>query len=223
MSEAPDLTFWFQLHDAMRTSGDRLAAALRSLPPGDRRRAEALADWFGGFDAELHHHHMVEDDIFFPALAARVPTYLDGSGPEVDADHERLDALLASLGAALRRLASDGEWEVTRGEACADAAELAALLHRHLDLEDQDVLPLYCRHFTKAEYEGMHAEATKTLGIRQACFTLPWIMANLDDATRAEVLATAPVAMRLIWRLARRGYARREAAALGPAPVAAAA
>jgi hypothetical protein len=214
MSEIPDLTMWLQLHGAMRTSGDQLAAALADVPAGDRRRAQALSQWFAGFDAELHHHHMVEDEIFFPALVARVPTYLESSGPEIEADHERLDQLLAALRGSLARLAGDGEWAVSRGEAYALASELAALLHRHLGLEDQDVLPLYCRHFTAEEYQALHDEAAKTMALRQAWFTVPWLMTHLDAKRRVEVFEEAPGIMRLVWRLSRRGYARRAALAL---------
>ncbi|OWY60237.1 hypothetical protein B7486_70250, partial [cyanobacterium TDX16] len=189
-------------------SGDQLDAALAALGEGDRARAGALHRWFRGFDGELHHHHMVEDDIFFPALASRVPSYEPTSGTEVEADHARLDELLAELRTALATLAGDAEWGLCLGRARAASSELAALLHRHLDLEDEDVLPVIARHFTAEEFDAMHAQAAKSMPLAQARFTVAWVMHDLDDEHRALLLAKAPAMLRVVWRLTRGRYGR---------------
>lgn len=215
MPETPDLTSWLLIHQAMRQTSDRLAVALADLDEGDRDRARALARWFRGFDGELHHHHSVEDDIVFPALAARVPSYQPDCGDEIEADHQRLDELLCELRSSLAAMADRGEWGLPLGRARAASSELAELLQRHLELEDRDVLPVVQRHFTKAEFDAMHEQASKSLSLGQARFTVPWIMCEIDADQRARLWAEAPLVLRLVHRASRRGYARLAAAALG--------
>jgi hypothetical protein len=215
MSETPDLTFYFLIHRAMRDSSAQLRCAIGSLEDGDRRRAAAIGSWFAGFNGELHHHHTVEDEVFFPALAARVPCYAESYSDELAEDHLRLDGLLTALTAGLADLSGEGEWDAAHMQALIVASQLADLLDRHLRVEDEDVVPLFGRHFSAVEYEAMHAQAVKTMQPKQALFTLPWIMGQADADERREMLADAPAAMKLIWRASRRGYAKRAAYALG--------
>lgn len=217
MSETPDLTFYFLVHRAMRDSSAQLRDAIASLQDGDRRRAAAIATWVSGFTGELHHHHMVEDEIFFPALAARVPTYAEAHSDELAEDHEQLDVLLGRLTSSLEGLRGDAPWEQAQGEALAAAGDLADLLERHLKVEDDDVVPLFGRHFSAAEYDAMHEEATKGLPLKQAFFTLPWIMSLSSAEERDQMLDGAPGALKVIWIASRRGYAKRAAYALGEA------
>jgi hypothetical protein len=55
----------------------------------------------------------------------------------------------------------------------------------------------------------------KGLPLGQATFTVPWLMSHLDDAERAIAFDGAPVALKLVWYVTRRRYARRAAVALG--------
>lgn len=215
MSETPDLTLWMLLHQAMRESGDQLAAAVATLEVDDRDRARALHRWFTGFDGELHHHHMVEDDIFFPALAARVPAYDAESGDEIVADHERLDQLLAELRTTLGQLAGPDGTALALGTAQAASAELATLLHRHLALEDDDVLPMFARHFTAEEFQPMQDQAGKSMKMGQARFTVAWLMTHLDAEQQQILFDDAPGILKLVWKLTRTRYDRLAAVALG--------
>jgi hypothetical protein len=210
----PDTRLYYWLHRAMRTSSAQLHAALVGLRPHDRHRARAIAWWFEGFTAELHHHHTVEDDVFFPALADRVPTF-DHHGPGLAADHEQLDVVLEQLRLALAAVAAGEEVEPFLTDAVRVAAELRDLLDRHLAVEDQDVIPLFERHLTADEYEAIEARAQKGLSLRQATFTVPWLMSHLDDAERTVAFDGAPVALKLVWYATRRRHARRSAVALG--------
>jgi hemerythrin-like domain-containing protein len=216
VTDTPDLTTYLQIHRAMRTSAAQLRNAVHDLERTDRRRARHLAWWFDGFAGELHMHHVVEDEIFFPALAARVPTYSD-HGDGLAADHVRLEELLAELGVLLHRLARDEEWIVTRTRALDLANELHDHLDEHLGLEDDDVLPLFARHFTAAEYEAMHQQAMKKGSLIQLAFTVPWLCSNLEPHELAAAFDGAPGILRVLWRATRGRYARRATAALGTA------
>jgi Hemerythrin HHE cation binding domain len=221
MSTTPDLTFYRLVHNSMRTSGRQLHAALTGLREGDREQVRALSWWFDGFSGELLTHHRVEDQVFFPALAARVPTYVDRCAGEVAIEHHELDLLIEQISVALRELAAGRPWTGALSETVADAAALCDLLDRHLDFEDADILPLFESYFGADEYEELEDRVIATTNKKQLLFTVPWFVSNIDDDERAPLLATFPAPMRILWRLTRRGYARRTSAAFG-SPVAAA-
>ena len=215
MSDTPDLTMYYRIHAAMTSSGERLADAVACLRPGERRRAGALAKWFAGFGGELRAHHEVEDEVFFPALAARLQGF-DDDEAKLAADHVELDHLIDAMGTALTRLANPRlGWVSVQEEAERLADGLRDHLAAHLAYENEEILPLFARHFTAEEYEALDAQAVEHVSLRQMVFTLPWLMAGLDDEAQAELRAEAPKPLVLLWKASRRRYARLDALAFG--------
>jgi hemerythrin-like domain-containing protein len=211
----PDLRSYRQLHQALRTSLDRLVVTLTMKADADQFRADAMLRWFNGFSGELRAHHQVEDSVFFPALAARVPAYAQCSAT-LDDDHHQIDEAIAGLREALQRMANSAQASpANRNRAMASAVELRDLTSAHLDFEDADVLPMFERHFTVAEYAVLDQKALKSVTIRQALFTVPWWMATAEPDAAAETLRTAPLPLKIIYRLTRRRYSRLAFAALG--------
>jgi hypothetical protein len=215
MHVTPDLTRYQLAHDAMRLGARQLADALATTDPADADRARALRWWCDGFIGELHAHHTVEDELFFPALAARVPTFAREHDAVLAAEHVELDEIMTALQAAAQGLASGRDVEDHLAVATARAEELSAFLDHHLGIEDDDVLPLFARHFTAEEYQRLDDQALKSIGPRQLLFTVPWAVCAGDPDTRAQVLADAPLPVRVIWVLTRRRYVRRATLALG--------
>jgi hemerythrin-like domain-containing protein len=206
----PDLDRFYQLHQNMRIDSARLAAAVAGLTPDDRRTG-SLARWARGFTMEIEHHHSVEDNIFFPALAERVPLFAAAFAPGLDDDHHHLHVVLATINEALADLGRPGaEWADAHGRAVAATAELHEHLMDHLAIEDNDVLPLYARHFTAAEYEELDERAVKSLQPKQIPFTVPWVVAHCTDAQREVLLKTAPLPLKLAWYATRGRFARME-------------
>lgn len=215
MNNAPDTTTYYAIHRAMRVTSTQLHDALWEMVDEDRRRANALAKWFRGFCGELLSHHTIEDEIFFPALQARIPTY-DEHAAELEEGHHRLDEIMAALTEALDQLAASGAWRSTRLAALAQAADLRDLLTEHLDIEDRYIVPLFERHFTAKEYERLDMQAKKQgLSFRQALFTVPWLLATCTPEEQQEALVHAPKPLLVIWWLTRRSYARSASYALG--------
>ncbi len=176
-------------------------------PPGpsDAQTRKARVRWFEGFAAEIQCHHHIEDELLFPAIAARVATYPE-IAPKLEADHAELDELLDDLKAAL------ASTDTTR------AAVLAAALRDHLDehlgFEDAEVAPLFVRHFTAEEYADLDARAVKMTPFKQLLFTAPWLISHLDEAERDHLLASVPKPLTLLWIATRRRYGRLAARAL---------
>lgn len=215
MYETPDLTRYQLAHDAMRSSARQLAGALATMDPTDGPRVRALRWWCDGFIGELHAHHTVEDELFFPALASRVPTFAAEQDAVLAAEHVELDAIMGALQQAVRGMAQGLDVAGHHATAATSAEALADFLDHHLGIEDADVLPLFARHFTVEEYQRLDDQSLKSIGPRQLLFTVPWAVCAGDPETRAQVLAEAPAPIRVIWALTRRRYARRTALAMG--------
>jgi hypothetical protein len=211
----PDLSKYRLIHAAMRAADDQLVAGIATCQPGNRRRAAALRRWFDGYAGELHDHHTIEDEIFFPALADRVPSYAEYA-PVLTADHGQVDELIDGLRSTLAALPDAGDsWDTVRNRALTAAEELRDLLASHLDLEDADVLPLFERHFSAAEYDALDQRARESVRPRQLAFTVPWLIASADPEVAKVIVANAPRSLRLIWRATRGRYARLTCRAFG--------
>jgi len=215
----PDLTLYYVVHRRMRESSRQLAAALATLDESDRReRGRQLVRWYGGFEGELHVHHTVEDNIFFPALFEKVPS-LRGYLDRIEDEHVHLNELLISTGASLVEIANPmTSFADAVGSAVKLAAELEALLETHLDFEDAEVLPLFTRHMDGDEYKALDDKAMGKPEIGQLKFTVPWIMAGVSADEQRHLFEGAPFMMKVVWLATRRGYGRLEHAALGSVP-----
>jgi hemerythrin-like domain-containing protein len=215
LSQAADISDYLAIHDMIRRSTRAFATAASSAGELDRRRAIALDRYWRGYAGELHAHHTIEDEIFMPALIERVPS-LAAHIARVDADHHQLDALIEAGNAAFGALRSG-----STGEAIGEIMwALDRLMCEHLDFEDDDVVPLFGRHFDQDEYDEMHARALKVIGVgRQALFTIPFVAQWMDSSTWAHMYDTAPVPLKVIYRTTRRRHERLTRLALGPEAV----
>jgi hypothetical protein len=222
MKNEPDTTMVRNVHNQMRRDTRRFAEAVLTATPADRAgRLKPLARWAVGFGHELHVHHTIEDAVVFRHLAARVPSVrsvLDS----LEADHETVAAILEEWGPAAHRLADpSAPFGPAQSRMLELATSLRDLLSRHLDIEDNEVFPLFPVHFTLAEYEAMDAEALKALPKKGLGFSIPWNVYAQDEAARAELIAGAPLPLRLIFRLTKGRFERLVAAAFpfGQKPV----
>jgi len=211
----PDLTTYRQVHRAMRIADDQLVDALTDITAGDRHRAIALHHWFNGYGGELRTHHRIEDELIFPALAARVPEYAEYSEGLAD-DHHLLDRLIETISGALAHMASGSrDWAPAHEAALAAALELRDLLTDHLGIEDSDVLPLIERNFSVEEFSEIEEKLKKYMSLRQAFFTVPWWMATVEPHVAAQSLEEAPWLLKVIYAATRGRFARRTALAFG--------
>ena len=225
MEPTADLRFYLQIHAKLRADSARYVTAVERTTETDRTRRPALRRWAQGFANELLEHHHAEDDHLFPDLAARVPA----SRPvlaRLDADHRVLDDVLERWLAAARHISErDRPFPAARDELLAASTELRDHLAEHLDIEDADVIPLFVRHYSAAEYDTLQAGAAADARKQGIAFYVPWIVDTLHGDVRDRVLAEAPLAMRLLWRATRRRHAKLVAATFAgvpePAPLAA--
>lgn len=131
------------LDDAARTGMDRKA--------DPRQLASQMGRYGQMLVGELHMHHNIEDMHYFPVLAghdARVAQGFD----ILDADHHALDAHLAAFtdtaNDSLRALAGGADPVDPCARMQTAAGDLRRLLDRHLEDEEDLVVPVLLRYGT---------------------------------------------------------------------------
>ena len=213
----PDLSFYLGVHRHMRSDLVRYVDTVAALTPADRsHRLPALVRWVKGFICELEEHHYVEDVVFFPEMQTRIPAVAD-TIERLAKDHEDMDVLLARWPALIKTLADPGApFEPAKAAALMMGQELSSLLHTHLGIEDDDILPMYWRHYTVDEYDTLQKRAIKDGKKKGFSFVAPWSVDSLEGAEQAAFLSQAPAAMRIFHRLVRPRYDRMIATAYAP-------
>jgi hypothetical protein len=203
-------------HRAFRRDTGRFIQALGQLDPADRDTAAALVAWFDAAMQALHHHHIIEDEIFWPALRERSRAFRRVETLMHD-EHEALDAAIEYASATVRALTSADTIDArdqARRRAEDAVVRMRALLVEHLDHEEQQALPLLAEAFTVDEYHALDAKVTDLFAPRELGFGACWY---LDAATPREhetIRAGLPLPLRVLYRMVlRRGY-RRLAAVL---------
>ncbi len=140
---------WLQRHDMFRELGVILSGAIDDYRE-DRRSAQDFAQFFAPrlnfFLGHLDGHHNVEDQHYFPVFA-RVETRLKRGFDILDSDHHLIhDALernAETANAFIRGLEGPSDRLRFAADAYADEnAGLVAMLSRHLDDEEDLIIPL---------------------------------------------------------------------------------
>lgn len=213
----PDLTLVTVIHQALRADAERLATAVAAVGPGDRPgRVAGIAAFYGQYREQLAQHHGHEDELFFPALAARVGADAMHLG-ELTGQHDALDAALAAVSERLAALADPaGDFAADRAGAASALSAMTGLLAAHLTLEEQHALPLAESELPAAEYKQLEARARRTTPRAQARFLIPWVTAHASPDQRAALFRSAPP-LRLWYWLNLRYYRRFDKALSGAA------
>ena len=141
--------FWLQRHDMFREMGVLLTGGIADYREG-RKDAPEFAAFFAPrlnrFLGNLDGHHNVEDHHYFPVFAKAEPRLKRGFDI-LDGDHHLIhDALernAETANAFLRALQESEDRQRFAADAYADEnSRLIAMLKRHLDDEEDLIIPL---------------------------------------------------------------------------------
>jgi hemerythrin-like domain-containing protein len=142
-------SFWLQRHDMFRDLGGILTGAISEYREG-RSDARQFASFFAPrlnhFLGNLDGHHNVEDQHYFPVFA-RIEPRLKRGFDILDSDHHLIhDALERNAQTAndfLRAMQDSEDRQRFAADAYAGENErLVAMLKRHLDDEEDLIIPL---------------------------------------------------------------------------------
>jgi iron-sulfur cluster repair protein YtfE (RIC family) len=144
--------FWLDRHLGFRRMQGQLIAETRGFLDREREPqtyARGLSRLAGMFLNDLHGHHMIEDQQYFPLLQSLDPRIAAGFDL-LDADHHALDgaihALAGSTNAVLQAIFDGTPADVAAAGLDAELARFAHLLDRHLVDEEELVVPVILDH-----------------------------------------------------------------------------
>ncbi|MET9381645.1 hemerythrin domain-containing protein [Streptomyces sp. NPDC002928] len=193
-----DFTAMYASHDAFRRDLERLAEAVADGRAGS---ASVRAGW-ENFKRQLHIHHTVEDSDLWPRVRERVAGHPRSLAllDDMEAEHARIDPLLAAVDTALADRATELP-DLVRA--------LAATLADHLKHEEDSALPLIQDVLTAADWAAFTGRIRETQGLRGAALFVPWIVDGTSPADRARFLDSMPPPVRVLNRVFWQGSYRR--------------
>jgi hypothetical protein len=141
--------FWLQRHGMFRDLGGMLTGAIGEYREG-LLKPDAFRQFFvprlSFFLNQLHGHHQIEDQHYFPGVARAEPRLkrgfdiLDGDHHAI---HEALERNASVANGFLQVLGQGGDQARRAADGFADdSARLVAMLSRHLDDEEDLIIPL---------------------------------------------------------------------------------
>ncbi|WP_406463649.1 hemerythrin domain-containing protein [Streptomyces sp. NBC_01622] len=193
-----DFTPMYASHDAFRRDLERLAGAVAD---GRAHTAPVLSGW-ENFKHQLHIHHTAEDSDLWPRVRTRVGGRTRDLGmlDEMEAEHARIDPLLAAVDTAL----ADRAFELP------DLVRaLRATLDDHLKHEEDSALPLMGEVLTDADWAAFTGRLRETQGLRGAAVFVPWLVDGVSAVDRARFLGAFPPPVRVLNRVFWEGSYRR--------------
>lgn len=193
-----DVRDMYVVHRVFRREFTLLPRLVRAVRPGDTARAAVVAGHarlvLGGLDM----HHTGEDALLWPKLLERAAPSAD-LVHRMEAQHHRVEELLAQLGEALPRWQAEARPVVTEEVASTFDALREALLE-HLGDEERLILPIAERHITPQEWAQLGERGMAEVDRSE----LPILFgAMLEEATPEErtlMLGLVPPPVRLLVR-----------------------
>jgi iron-sulfur cluster repair protein YtfE (RIC family) len=196
------------VHTAFRREFAEAPALIRSVPAGNRERAQRVGDHVQLMLEMLHHHHDGEDRLLWPKLLDRVEADLRPVVELMERQHEGIHAELERATELLGRWRT-GAGEDDREQLAGCVERLTAVLEEHLAAEEEQLLPLAARCLTQQEWDQLGEEGMGGIPKKQLPTVFGMIMKDGDPEVIRVMLSHAPPPVRvLLPRVAPRLYAR---------------
>ncbi|HEY5787608.1 MAG TPA: hemerythrin domain-containing protein [Microlunatus sp.] len=209
-----DHTGMYVMHYGFRRDLANLASAVANTPLGDTATWAALQQRWQLFSDILHHHHAAEDDYYWPALSAAVQVRGTADDHRLVAamqdEHAGIDPALSACAAGLADLQAH-PCESHRAALEVRIVTFREALDQHLTHEESETLPLVQRVMTAAEFAASERSIERhAYPPRMVPVVLPWAWHRLPSDAAARMQASVGPVLRLLHRLLRGGFERRE-------------
>ena len=187
-------------HELIRLSILRMESVLSPEIFGEYQdwKLENFHQWYKSYFYKfVHHHHKIEEELYFPFLAKKAPI------PEkMVADHSQLMTLLDEI-------KSIYELNLLRRK----IQELKETMFAHLAEEESFVPSILREHFTPKEEKQIVDQIIQSLGLSGNKMALPWIIDSLKTWKKPEDVASfyysLPSFIRLLYHCSwKRDYLR---------------
>ena len=214
VAEGPhDHTGMYLMHFALRRDLANLTSAAANTPLGAGDSWQALHARWRLFAEILHHHHTVEDDLYWPVLAeavtARGTTADHALIAEMAGEHAEIDPALAAVAEAFESVLAH-PCGAHRNALDVRLATLREALDVHLSHEERETLPLVQRVMTDEQYARVEQGVERAYPLRMVPTLIPWVCHRLPPDVAEQTLAAGGPLYRLLFRLTRGRFERRE-------------
>lgn len=195
-SPAIDVRDMAIVHRIFRTAYREGAQLVREASTPSRERVDFLADHIDFCLSMLHVHHEGEDELLFPKIIERMPDHATMAAA-VEDEHKTIETNVAAASARCT------DWRQAPSPQTAEALataldDLSAELGRHLDNEEENVVPLAAAALTQAEWDAIGEHAVAQISGKQKAIAFGMILDPLDDDERAFMKRVLPAPVRLL-------------------------
>ncbi|MBA3233289.1 MAG: hemerythrin domain-containing protein [Propionibacteriales bacterium] len=168
------------IHQAIRRDLGRFDAALARFSPGERAKAEGLAQMFERFHTQLTYHHEGEERRLWPLLRGKPEDTAEVE--RFTGEHEDIASALTSARQAFDRLpATDGGDEAAVARRATNA--LLETASSHFEHEEREMDEL-CAHADPEALGKAQRQFGRDAGFTESMWFLQWVA---DDATPEQV------------------------------------
>ena len=198
-AEKIDVSDMAIVHRTFRRTYEESAQLVRADPEPSPERVAFLADHIDFGIELLNIHHEGEDELLYPKLIERAP---DQAAMTEDVEHEH-EVIKTALNEAS---ASCAEWRarpsVETGEALASSLdELNTVGGRHLDDEEQKVVPLAAVTVTQQEWDELGKHSVAQIPPKKRGIAFGLLLEPLNEADRARMMKVLPTPVRMLFPL----------------------
>jgi hemerythrin-like domain-containing protein len=145
------VSFWLERHLMFRQLMGHMTRETEAFLDGNRDArgfAQGIARYGGLFVNQLHGHHHIEDHHYFPLLRGK-EARIEAGFDLLDADHHALDGILNRFVEQANGAVSGAaglQARAAAGTLRAGLVDLERLIGRHLEDEEDLVVPVILRH-----------------------------------------------------------------------------
>lgn len=188
------LTGMTAAHAAFRRDLTHLAAV--AAGPGqltDPVRRQAVMNGWGVFKNQMRKHHHAEDHFIWPRLRLRLAASQAALSvlAEMDAEHERIDPLLAAVDVAFA--------DRVGGDVAGAIGELVTVLSGHLAHEERDAIPMIGEALSDEEWAVVTADIRQH-GMSSVAEYLPWLTDSVSPQETEQIMGLLPPPLRIVYR-----------------------
>jgi hemerythrin-like domain-containing protein len=184
------------IHRTFREGYKEAAQLVRAATTASDARVTFLADHVDFCIAMLHIHHEGEDELLYPKLIERAPEQAPVT-EEIEHEHESIRAALdvaTSQCTAWRQAPSSR----TADELAGALDSLSSVLERHLNDEEEQVVPLAATTLTQQEWDDLGDHAVAQIPRKQRGIAFGMILDPLNEDERAYMKRGLPAPVRVL-------------------------
>jgi hemerythrin-like domain-containing protein len=197
MTQPIDVRDMAIVHRTFRSGYAEAARLVRAAPAPSPERVTFLADHIDFAIAMLHVHHEGEDELLYPKLIERVPDQAPMT-EDIEHEHQLIKTALDAASAACATWRERPSAET--GEALAAALDqLNSVAQRHLDDEEQKIVPLAAVTLTQQEWDALGKHGVAQIPRNKRSIAFGMILDPLDEADRAYMKGFLPPPVRMLY------------------------